>query len=151
MRDISQSRATIAKLAAKLRHRARDLFVPDEPTILEIADEGERILLPTWLVGLWAKERARPREIPRCAPLLKFKSPACCGLADPVFPIPPLDSFKCPYTIKRERRRSSENTRGVFSYVQKTSRGCTSKSRQASRVLSVDETGVATLKVYFKD
>lgn len=31
-RGILQSRATIAKLAAKPRHRIRDLFVPDEPT-----------------------------------------------------------------------------------------------------------------------
>lgn len=57
-RGISQSRAIIAELAAKPRHRARDLFVPDEPTILEIAGEGsESSYYAARIVG----ERAGPR------------------------------------------------------------------------------------------
>lgn len=61
-RGISQSRAT--KLAAKLRHRARDLFVPDEPMILEIerAKVGESSYYVPRVTGECAVRNA-PAEI----------------------------------------------------------------------------------------
>jgi len=83
-----QSCATIVKLTARPRHRARDLFVFEEPTILEIAGEGSE----SSYYAVRIVDERRPEMLS-----LKFKSlaPACC-VRQSVFAI----HLECSCTIE---------------------------------------------------